>query len=72
MNVKTDAKKKTLIKYLPLGTIYYILPFNYPFYLNLYKTLPQLILGNSVLIKNSDSTPEIGKLIENLMIKVGF
>ena len=72
MNVKTDAKKKTLIKYLPLGTIYYILPFNYPFYLNLYKALPQLILGNSVLIKNSDSTPEIGKIIEDLMIKVGF
>ena len=72
LNVKTDAKKKTLIKYLPLGIIYQILPFNYPLFLNIYKTIPQLLLGNSVLVKNAETTPETAKFIESIIIRAGF
>ena len=59
-NIKTDAKKKTLIKYLPLGIIYYIVPFNFPFFLNFKGGLSSLVLGNTLLTRNADSSPRLG------------
>jgi succinate-semialdehyde dehydrogenase/glutarate-semialdehyde dehydrogenase len=70
--IKSDAKKKTLIKYNPLGVIYYIVPFNFPFYLNFKGGLPNLLLGNCLLMRNADSTPSLGELIEKLMIQAGY
>jgi succinate-semialdehyde dehydrogenase/glutarate-semialdehyde dehydrogenase len=70
--IKSDAKKKTLIKYNPLGVIYYIVPFNFPFYLNFKGGLPNLLLGNCLLMRNADSTPYLGELIEKLMIQAGY
>ena len=41
--IKTDAKK-TLVKYDPLGTVYNIVPFNFPFFLNFKGGLSNLLL----------------------------
>jgi acyl-CoA reductase-like NAD-dependent aldehyde dehydrogenase len=62
-NVKTDARKKTLIKYFPTGTVLQVLPFAFPFWINFKMALPQLLLGNSVLVRNSDSTPGVGRMV---------
>jgi succinate-semialdehyde dehydrogenase/glutarate-semialdehyde dehydrogenase len=70
--IKTDAKKKTLIKYKPLGVLYHIVPFNYPFWLNFKGGIPNLLLGNSLLVRNADSTPLVGEAIQSLMNKAGF
>jgi succinate-semialdehyde dehydrogenase / glutarate-semialdehyde dehydrogenase len=70
--VKTAAKKHTLVKYLPLGGIYILAPFNFPFYLNFKGGLPSLLLGNTLLARNADSCPEVGRLIEEVMIEAGF
>lgn len=70
--VKSDAKKHTLVKYFPTGTIYYIVPFNYPFYLNFKGGLPNLLLGNTLLARNADSCPNVGRITEEIMIKAGF
>ena len=64
--IKTDAKK-TLVKYDPLGTVYNIVPFNFPFFLNFKGGLSNLLLGNSLLVRNADSTPLIAKLTEELV-----
>ena len=69
--IKTDAKK-TLVKYDPLGTVYNIVPFNVPFFLNFKGGLSNLLLGNSLLVRNADSTPLIAKLTEELVRKAGF
>jgi len=63
-HVKSDAKKHTFVKYHPLGSIYYLVPFNFPFYLNLKGGLPNLVLGNVLLTRNADSCPNIGRLTE--------
>jgi succinate-semialdehyde dehydrogenase/glutarate-semialdehyde dehydrogenase len=70
--VKSDAKKHTLVKYLPTGTIYYIVPFNYPFYLNFKGGLPNLLLGNTLLARNADSCPNVGRIAEEIVNKAGF
>ena len=71
-NIKTNAKKKTLIKYQPQGTVYTILPSTYPFLLPFYKCLPQLLLGNGVLVRHSHRRPGIAREVEKIMKKSGF
>lgn len=70
--MKTEAKKHALVKYFPIGTIYYLVPFNFPFYLNFKGGLPSLLLGNVLLARNSDSCPNVGRLVEEIMIKAGL
>ncbi len=70
--VKADAKKHALVKYFPLGTIYYLVPFNFPLYLNLKGGLPALLMGNSILARNADSCPNVGRILEEVMCNAGF
>lgn len=72
LNVKAMSKKKTLIKYLPLGTVLSLTSFSHPLSSILSLTLPQLLLGNCVLSKGSTSTPGISKIIEKIMYSSGF
>lgn len=58
--VKTEAKKKTLIKYEPLGVIYYIIPFNFPFWLSFKGSLGTWSMGNSIIMRPADSCPMVG------------
>lgn len=58
--VKTEAKKKSLIKYEPLGVIYYIIPFNFPFWLSFKGSLGSWVIGNSILMRPADSCPMVG------------
>jgi succinate-semialdehyde dehydrogenase/glutarate-semialdehyde dehydrogenase len=60
------------IHYEPLGLLYVIVPFNFPFWLTFKSCIPNLALGNTVLIRNSDSTPRLGKLLEDLFVSSGF
>ena len=70
--MKTPAKKHTLIKYLPIGTIYYLVPFNFPFFLTFKGGLANLLIGNTLLARNADSCPNVGRLIEEVMVEAGF
>ena len=69
--VNSNAQKKTLIRYKPLGIIYFISSFNVPFIGSL-KVLPNLLLGNTMLARNPDSTPLLGLAVEEMVNEVGF
>lgn len=71
-NVKSSAKRKTLIKYLPTGTVLCALPFSNPLATTLRLALPQLLLGNCVLARHSSTTPLVGKVVENMLGSSGF
>jgi succinate-semialdehyde dehydrogenase/glutarate-semialdehyde dehydrogenase len=43
-----------------MGIVYCITPFNFPFYLAFKGGLPNLLLGNVLLTRISDSTPLLG------------
>jgi succinate-semialdehyde dehydrogenase/glutarate-semialdehyde dehydrogenase len=49
-----------------------VIPFNYPFYLNFKGELPDLLLGNTIMVRNADSCPNVGRIVEEIMIKAGF
>ena len=71
-NIKTTAKKKTLVKYLPQGTVYCLLPSTFTFLLPFYKCIPQLLLGNGVLVRFSHDQAGIGGEVEKIVKRAGF
>ncbi len=70
--IQTDAKKKSLVKYFPMGVIYFIVPFNFPLFLTFKGGLSALMVGNSIISRNSDSTPLLGNLIEEIVHEAGL
>ena len=64
--------KKSSVEYMPLGTVLVISPWNYPFLLSLSPMLSALAAGNTVILKPSEVTPAVGKLIEALFEKANF
>jgi acyl-CoA reductase-like NAD-dependent aldehyde dehydrogenase len=50
-----------------MGIVYCITPFNFPLYLTIKSSLPNLLLGNSILSRNSDSTPLLANKLEDIL-----
>ena len=48
------------IVHQPLGPILTIVPWNFPFWLPFKSAIPPLVLGNSIMLKQSPSTPLCG------------
>src|SRR3989344_218431 len=51
----------------PLGVAAVIIPWNYPFLMFIWTAFPNLIAGNTVVLKHSEETPLCGKFIEDVM-----
>lgn len=64
--------KKSTISYEPRGTVLVISPWNYPFLLAMAPMLSALIAGNAVILKPSEVTPLVGKLIAEAFAQAGF
>lgn len=56
------------ISYEPLGVIFSIMPWNFPLWQVIRMVMPALISGNVILLKHSEVTPLMGKLIEELLV----
>lgn len=64
---KTHIKNKTGIwKYIPLGVIVTISPFNYPLNLLISKIIPALLTGNTVVYKSASQTVNIGYAVAEI------
>lgn len=64
--------KKSFVEYMPRGVVLVISPWNYPLQLAVVPMVSALAAGNSVILKPSEVTPLVGKLIEEIFEKVGF
>jgi acyl-CoA reductase-like NAD-dependent aldehyde dehydrogenase len=64
--------KKSYIEYMPRGVVLVISPWNYPFQLAMVPIVSALASGNTVILKPSEVTPQVGKCIEDLFSKAGF
>jgi aldehyde dehydrogenase (NAD+) len=65
------AGSKSYVYYEPYGTVLIIGPFNYPFQLVIEPLIGAIAAGNCVVIKPSEYTPNISKVISDL-IKESF
>ena len=57
---------------MPRGSVLVISPWNYPFLLAMVPVVSALAGGNTVILKPSEVTPAVGKLIETLFKEAGF
>jgi len=69
--VETDAGK-SFISYQPLGVIFAIMPWNFPFWQVLRCAVPAIMAGNSVVLKHANNVTECAITIEQMFQEAGF
>lgn len=62
---------KALIRHSPIGVLLGIQPWNFPFYQVARFAAPNIMIGNTVLIKHASNVPQCAIAIEELFIEAG-
>lgn len=69
--VDADGKRH-LVTFEPIGTILCVMPWNFPFWQALRFAIPSLALGNTVILRHSNSVPICALAIEDAFRQAGF
>jgi succinate-semialdehyde dehydrogenase/glutarate-semialdehyde dehydrogenase len=64
--------EETLVRKLPVGPLLGIMPWNYPYYQVARFAAPNLMLGNTIILKHAPSCPQSALLMEQLFIEAGL
>ena len=70
-NVPTDASK-SYIRIDPIGIIYAIMPWNFPFWQVFRAAVPNIMAGNTMILKHAPNVFGCATAIEQLFLETGF
>ncbi|WP_185853254.1 aldehyde dehydrogenase family protein [Blattabacterium cuenoti] len=64
--------EKSYVRFESIGAILGIMPWNYPIWQTIRSSIPNLLLGNVILIKPALNTAECSMILEKIFIESGF
>lgn len=69
--IETKASQ-SYVRYLPIGAIFAVMPWNFPFWQVFRFAVPALMAGNVCLLKHASNVPECALEIERIFNQCGF
>lgn len=69
--IKTPSGGKAYIQKLPVGPLLGIMPWNFPFYQVARFVAPNLMLGNTIILKHAESCPRSALAISRVLYDAG-
>src|SRR5207244_10748792 len=70
--IKTFSGGKAMVQKLPIGPLLGIMPWNYPFYQVARFAAPNLMLGNTIVLKHAESVPRSALAVEQILKDAGL
>jgi succinate-semialdehyde dehydrogenase/glutarate-semialdehyde dehydrogenase len=64
--------EETVVRKLPIGPLVGIMPWNFPYYQVARFAAPNLMLGNTILLKHAPSCPQSALVMEEIFVAAGL